>query len=145
MRILGLLAVVLLVTGCTVTRTGAGSAPEPTATPDPSSSSSSSSAPSTSPSAPGTFADAPADCADAECSIAIPGRVDIPLEHRFGFTDFVVTFVPPETMLFEGADPVYGDVHGNLSGTGHMTLNDILITVEGYGPDGARLTFTPPQ
>jgi hypothetical protein len=144
MRILGLLAalaVTVLATACTVTRTG-GPAPSPAAAPPPSSTTSSSPASS---SAPPTYEDAPADCADATCSITIPGRVDIPLESRFGFTDFVVTFVPPETVLFEGADPVNGNVHGNLSGTGYMSLNGIMITVGGYGPDGARLTFEPPE
>ena len=146
MRILGLLAVLLLATACTVTRTG-GPAAEPVATPDQSPSSSAPSSPPSSPasSGPPTYADAPADCADAECSVTIPGRVDIPLEPRFGFTDFVVTFVPPETVLFEGADPVNGDVHGNLGGTGYMSLNGIRITVDGYGPAGARLTFAPPE
>ena len=48
-------------------------------------------------------------------------------------------------MLFEGADPVNGDVHGNLGGTGYMSLNGIRITVDGYGPAGARLTFAPPE
>jgi hypothetical protein len=140
MRILGLLAVVLLTAACTVTRTG-GAAPV-TSTPPPPSSAASSSAAS---SAPPTYEDAPADCADAACSLAIPGRVDIPLAPGFGFTDFVVTFVPPQTVLFEGADPVNGDVHGNLSGTGYMSLNGIMITVDGYGSDGARLTFAPPR
>jgi hypothetical protein len=143
MRILGLLAalvVTVLAAACTVTRTG-GPAPSPAAAPAPSSSS----LPSTTSSAPPNYEDTPADCADATCSITIPGRVDIPLEPRFGFTGFVVTFVPPETVLFEGADPVNGNVHGNLGGTGYMSLNGIMITVDGYGPDGARLTFAPPQ
>ena len=144
MRFLGLLAaltVTVLAAACTVTRTG-GPAPSPAAAPPPTSSSA---APATTSSEPPTYADTPADCADAACSITIPGRVDIPLESRFGFTAFVVTFAPPETVLFEGADPVNGNVHGNLGGTGYMSLNGIMITVDGYGPDGARLTFAPPR
>jgi hypothetical protein len=143
MRNLGLLAalaVTVLAAACTVTRTG-GPAPDAAPPPAPATSAS---PPATS-SAPPTYEDTPADCADAACSITIPGRIDIPLESRFGFTDFVVTFVAPETVLFEGADPVNGDVHGNLGGTGYMSLNGIRITVDGYGPAGARLTFAPPQ
>ena len=155
MRIPGLLAVLaalLLAAACTVTRTG-GAAPAddplPATSPaDTSAADTSSAAPSSSSSsssAPPTYEDEPADCADAACSITIPGRVDIPLDAEFGFTDFVVVFVPPDSMLFEGADPVNGDLHGNLGGTGNMTLNGISITVDGYGPEGARLTFTPPR
>jgi hypothetical protein len=146
MRILGLLAalaVTILAAACTVTRTGG---PAPAAAPAPATSSSPSTPSSaTTSSAPPTYEDTPADCADAACSITVPGRVDIPLEPRFGFTGFVVTFVPPETVLFEGADPVNGNVHGNLGGTGYMRLNGIMITVDGYGPAGARLTFAPPR
>jgi hypothetical protein len=145
MRILGLLAAALLVAGCTVSRTG-GAAPAAESTPT-FEATVSSSPPSSGPpsSGPVTYEDEAADCADAECSIAIDGRVDVPLEPRFGFTDFVVTFVPPETVTFEGADPVNGDAHGTLSGTGYMSLNGIMITVAGYGPAGAKLQFEPPS
>jgi hypothetical protein len=144
MRILGLLTVALLAAGCTVTRTADPAPAEETTTTtlEPTNPAEPTSAPST---APGTYEDQPADCADAECTIAIDGRVDVPLEPRFGFTDFVVTFVPPDTVNFEGADPVNGNAHGTLSGTGYMSLNGIMITIDGYGPTGAKLRFEPPQ
>jgi hypothetical protein len=142
MRILGLLAVALLATGCTVTRTADPAPAEETTATTTYEPTISSGPPS---SAPSTYEDGPADCADAECTIAIEGRVDVPLEPRFGFTDFVVTYVPPDTVNFEGADPVNGDAHGTLSGTGYMSLNGIMITIAGYGPTGAKLQFEPPQ
>ncbi|HEY0449696.1 hypothetical protein [Actinophytocola sp.] len=141
-RGLGLLLLVgLVLAACTVTRTGS---PRPSFPADSSLSVVPTTVPTTTTSAPPAYDDTAADCADASCAIVVRGAVDVPLDAKFGFTDFVVTFVPPETVNFDGADPANGGAHGYLSGTGYMRLNGITITVDGYAEGGARLRFEPP-
>ncbi|MBQ1073280.1 hypothetical protein KBX06_08890 [Micromonospora sp. C31] len=82
-------------------------------------------------------------CRDGTCEIVVRGKVDVPLDRRFGFTDFTVTFIPPKRTQFFGGDPVNGNLRGHVDGTGELNANDISVQVVAISDSGAVLRFSP--
>lgn len=137
---LGIVALTLLAAGCSSSSAGVryiGAAPSASGSP-------SSAAPSPSPT--GLVAENGTDvaaCADGTCEIVVQGTADVPLDRGFGFTRFRVTFVPPDTVEFFGADPDRGNLSGYISGTGNLEANGIKVAVRMVEGQGAVLRFSP--
>ncbi|MEH1099590.1 hypothetical protein [Micromonospora sp. CPCC 205561] len=82
-------------------------------------------------------------CRDGTCEIVVRGKVEVPLDRRFGFTEFTVTFVPPNRTQFFGGDPVNGNLRGHVDGTGELNANDISVRIVTISDSGAVLRFSP--
>jgi hypothetical protein len=83
-----------------------------------------------------------AACADGTCEVFVTGSVVIPLDPAFGFTLFQVNRLPGNTNVF-GADPVNGNLHADLGGTGELNANGITMKVTSSDDAGAILAFSP--
>jgi hypothetical protein len=138
------LALVLIAAGC-VSRQG------PTASPPESTSEETTTTTTTSeeedepvPAAPENAADGTdyAACADGTCEVFVTGVVTIPLGPEFGFTEYRVTRTPGNTNVF-GGDPVNGNLHADLGGTGELNANGITMKVTSSDDAGAILAFSP--
>lgn len=84
-----------------------------------------------------------AACADGTCEIVVQATVDVPLDRRFGFVTFRVTFVPPNTVEFFGGDPERGNLRGSIGGSGELQANGIVVAVRTVRGEGAVLRFSP--
>jgi hypothetical protein len=81
-------------------------------------------------------------CADGNCEIVVTGAVDIPLEPRFGFTTFRVTFTPPNLVEFIGEDAGGGSFRGSVGGTGGIGTNGLALFVRTVRGQGAVVRFS---
>ncbi len=144
------LAAVLLVAGCVSRRGPEASAPDST-TEETTTTTTTTTATSTSeeedepvPATPENAADGTnyAACTDGTCEVFVTGVVNIPLAPEFGFTEFQVTRTPGSTDVF-GGDPVNGNLHAQLGGTGELNANGITMEVTSSDAAGAILEFSP--
>ena len=86
-----------------------------------------------------------AACRDARCEIVVRGKVEIPLDPKFGFSSFTVTFVPPDRTLFAATGTDGGSLRGGIGGAGRLTANGISIEVVSTTGSSVVLRFTPPS
>lgn len=81
-------------------------------------------------------------CRDGECEVFVNGKVVIPLDRKFGFTSFEVTYTRGSTAVF-GGDPVNGNLRSTIGGTGELNTNGITMEILSADSAGAVLHFTP--
>jgi hypothetical protein len=140
------LAAVLLVAGCVSRRGPEASAPDPTTeeTTTTTTTATTSEEPEPVPASPDNAADGTdyAACTDGTCEVFVTGVVTIPLGPEFGFTQFQVTRAPGSTDIF-GGDPVNGNLHAQIGGTGELNANGITMKVTSSDDAGAILAFSP--
>jgi hypothetical protein len=141
------LAAVLLVAGCVSRRGPEASAPDSTTeetTTTTTAATTSEEEDEPVPAAPENAADGTnyAACTDGTCEVFVTGVVTIPLGPEFGFTEFQVTRTPGSTDVF-GGDPVNGNLHAQLGGTGELNANGITMKVTSSDDAGAILEFSP--
>ncbi len=137
-----MLALVLFVAGCVSRQGPEASAPETTTTTEETTTTTTTE--ESVPAAPENAEDGTdyAACADGTCEVFVTGVVSIPLGPEFGFTEFRVTRTPGNTNVF-GGDPVNGNLHADLGGTGELNANGITMEVTSSDDAGAILAFSP--
>ena len=82
-------------------------------------------------------------CVDSDCEVYVIGVTTIPIDPRFGFPSYVVTHEPSGRNRVDAEDPVNGNLHAYLDGTGHLEADDVRMEVVSTDATGAVLRFTP--